>query len=399
MSASVGSKSDSVQQNLSSPPSVFLRQPLSHSGVDIYEYTRLLKEKAVITPDGRVELSKCMITKLRHMKFTGAQHEYVVATVKYNDTEVHLSVERTKAAELPDYQPKKSPIKTPNCKQITEYLIPTSSKDALFKPTSATDMVKNIGHLASLEPSRVLMTFSPHPGILNLLQLAVIIEAVHDLEERYALDRAQCYWFAMLIMGAAMTRGGQVRYFERGRGKAETVQELPTVASTSDLSHIPISPPPPDEKGELVKAPDLSHVAISPPPPDKKGESVQAPDLEGGVGKYHWGRAAAVSPKDIRIIAVEAEMRYAYALVELETTFGDAAKREEETRKERIRALEEDGKKKDEELRKKDEKKDEEFKKKDEELRKIDEALRRKDELIRHLLSQHPLLLTEKVPD
>jgi predicted RNA-binding protein with RPS1 domain len=40
----------------------------------------------------------------------------------------------------------------------------------------------------------------------------------------------------------------------------------------------------------------------------------------------------------------------------------------------RIRALEEDGKKKDEELRKKDEKKDEEFKKKDEELRKIDEA-------------------------
>ncbi|KAF8189767.1 hypothetical protein BJ912DRAFT_1104260 [Pholiota molesta] len=387
MSASVGSKSDSVQQNLSSP--------LRRRHLRIYEapqregcYNSRRSSRAEQVYDHQVEAYEV------HRR----SNEYVVATVKYNDTEVHLSVERTKAAELPDYQPKKSPIKTPNCKQITEYLIPTSSKDALFKPTSATDMVKNIGHLASLEPSRVLMTFS-HPGILNLLQLAVIIEAVHDLEERYALDRAQCYWFAMLIMGAAMTRGGQVRYFERGRGKAETVQELPTVASTSDLSHIPISPPPPDEKGELVKAPDLSHVAISPPPPDKKGESVQAPDLEGGVGKYHWGRAAAVSPKDIRIIAVEAEMRYAYALVELETTFGDAAKREEETRKERIRALEEDGKKKDEELRKKDEKKDEEFKKKDEELRKIDEALRRKDELIRHLLSQHPLLLTEKVPD
>jgi hypothetical protein len=291
MSASVVSKSDNVQQNFSSPPSVFIRLPLSRSGVNIYEYMRLLKRHAVKTSDGRVELAKCMITKLEHMEFKkGVQHEYVVVTVKYNDTEVHLSIERTKVAELPDYQSKKSPI--PSCKQITKYLIPTSSKDSLFTPTSATDMVKNIGHLTSLEPSRVLMTFSPHFGVLNLLQLAVIIEAVHDLEEWYALDRVQCYRCAMFIMGAAMTRGGRVRYSEPGRGKAETVQELPTVASTSDFSHIPISPPPPDEKGDLVKA----------------------PDVEGGVDKYH---AVAVSPKDIQIIVGEAEKRYRNALVEV----------------------------------------------------------------------------------
>jgi hypothetical protein len=297
MSASVGSKSDGVQQNFSSPPSVFLRLPLSRSGVDIYEYMRLLKRHAVKTSDGRVELTKCMITKLEHMEFKkGAQHEYVVATVKCNDTEVHLSIERTKVAELPDYQPKKSPIKIPSCKQITEYLIPTSSKDSLFTPTSATDMVKNIGHLTSLKPSRVLMTFSPHPRVLNLLQLAVFIEAAHNLEKRYALDRVQCYRCAMLIMGAAMTRGGQVQYSEPKGGKAETVQELPTVASTSDLSHIPISPPPPDEKKDLV---------------------VKAPDVEGGVGKCHWVRDVAVSPKDIKIIVGEAERRYNNALVEV----------------------------------------------------------------------------------
>ncbi|KAF8185173.1 hypothetical protein BJ912DRAFT_927555 [Pholiota molesta] len=189
------------------------------------------------------------------------------------------------------------------------------------------------------------MTFSPHPGVLNLLQLAVIIEAVHDLEERYALDRTQCYWLAMLIMGAAMTRGGQVRYFERGRGKAEIVQELSTVASTSDLSHIPILPPPPDKKGELVKAPGLSHIAISPPPPDEKGELVEAPVIEGSVRKYHC----------IQIIAGEAERRYNNALVALEARYASFVQGHQRDAAKRIEELQEENRKKDKELGKKDE--------------------------------------------
>ncbi|KAF8185171.1 hypothetical protein BJ912DRAFT_1115026 [Pholiota molesta] len=165
ISASAASKSDGVQQDFSSPdspPLVYL--PLSHgSGLNSARYVEMLKDKAILTSGGPVELSKCMITKLEHMKFKkGAQHEYVVATVKYNDTELRLSIERMKGADLPeDYQPEKSPIQIPSCKKIIEHLIPITS-NAVFTSPLAEDMVYNIGPQTyhNLEPSRSVKTTS-----------------------------------------------------------------------------------------------------------------------------------------------------------------------------------------------------------------------------------------------
>ncbi|KAF8185168.1 hypothetical protein BJ912DRAFT_1144368 [Pholiota molesta] len=81
-------------------------------------------------------------------------------------------------AKLPkDYQPKKSNMK------ILSTRLPYPSPDSLLKPTWARDMVRRIEH-RPLFSGPVFWELFPSPGVLDLLQLAAITEAVHDLEER-----------------------------------------------------------------------------------------------------------------------------------------------------------------------------------------------------------------------
>lgn len=302
MSASTTSQKAGDTYQLAADHSAFLPL-LTSRHLEIEEYMRILVLAAVSTSEGQDQLAQHVVIKLEHMKDAGkAQHEHVVATVRdHNQNLVRLSIGRSKGHnDAPKVESKKSPknsYSSSSSSTIALASIPNSSQDSILKPTAAVDVVQNIGDKA-FPDSRVRCIFEPQPGPIPLLRLAAIIASVHNQNSHYTVLRSQCYWFAMLVMGVAMTQGGHVKSViekpSKSKAGIEFEEKFLNPLMLSDLN---------------VNQSELNRIPIPPSPSDGK-----SPEMVGNfgmsVGKHNGIPVVVLHTEEIHIVALEAQRRY-----------------------------------------------------------------------------------------
>ncbi|KAF8172111.1 hypothetical protein BJ912DRAFT_994505 [Pholiota molesta] len=119
-----------------------------------------------------------------------------------------------------------------------------SSESLIAQSGPAYDMVSRLGPSDVYPPGVVILrSFEPSHNSLSLLHLAMIIEAVHDAQPEYHVLTANCYWFAMMIMGISMLQGGYVQVVGKtSPTEDESLEPPPQVfvnPHTSGLDTIP----------------------------------------------------------------------------------------------------------------------------------------------------------------
>ncbi|KAF8172119.1 hypothetical protein BJ912DRAFT_994557, partial [Pholiota molesta] len=113
----------------------------------------------------------------------------------------------------------------------------------------------------------VLRSFEPLHDSLSLLHLAMIIEAVHDVQPDYHVLSANCSWFATMIMGISMLQGGYVR----------------VVGETSPAEDEPLEPPQVFIEPHTLSDPAMPEDLMPIPTPNK--DDIEVITNGAGAGK------------------------------------------------------------------------------------------------------------------
>jgi hypothetical protein len=305
MSASAVSQKAGDTDQGTADHSPFLPLPASRH-LEIEEYMRLLNLAAGSKLEAQDQLAQHVVIKLEHMKDAGkAQHEHIVATVRdHKRNLVRLSIERSKGHnDAPRVESKKFPknysSSLDSSSKMTLASIPNSSQDSILKPTAAVDVIQNIGD-KTFPGSRVLRIFEPQPEPIPLLRLAAIVASVHEHNSSYTPLRSQCYWFAILVMGVAMTQGGRAKILIEKPSKSKAGIEF----EEKFLNPVRLSDP-------NVNQSELNQIPI----PHSDGKSPEmAGNLGMNIGKNKGISVVVVRTKEILKVALKAQQRYDFEL-------------------------------------------------------------------------------------
>ncbi|KAF9483602.1 hypothetical protein BDN70DRAFT_990297 [Pholiota conissans] len=281
---SLTEKSNNKQGNGSSSNYSFVPLLESTTGMDIAQYMQIIEITAGSSPQRLSQLAHNHVVKLEHRKDKrNVQHEYIVATIQdHEERQICLVVSRCHSNE--NLEEKIKRVQRNFHQGSTMAASPERSQDLISKPTKAKDVIKNIGSETTFTRSRVLTTFIPDHDALPLLRFVEILYAVHKRSPEYALFRSQCYWFSMMVMGIAMSRGGSM-----------------TQPLDSDISYESNGP-------NTEKFSRIVHYRRQSPTTSRYIPASQP--LRKMIGKKGWVPIVQVTFEEISVVATEAETAY-----------------------------------------------------------------------------------------
>jgi hypothetical protein len=187
-----------------------------------------------------------------------------------------------------------------------------SSESSIAKSGPAYDRLSQLSPSDVYPPGVVVLrSFAPVHNSLSLLHLAMIIEAVHDTQPDYHVLTANCYWFAMMIMGISMLQGGYVRVVGKTSSAEDKRLEPPQVYVKPHTSSDPEMP----EDLMPIPAVNKDDIEVQMPIPTPKKDDIAIITNGAGAGKktvvFSWAvRIVKASFKDIWEVGRRSQNHY-----------------------------------------------------------------------------------------
>jgi hypothetical protein len=180
-----------------------------------------------------LDRNRWKITKISTYKSTGFfKHEYLVAEVKCEEETVYLRIERRRSKSRAS---KASDDSDPSS---TEDDLPTGGGSSGSSSKTAHDTItfaKALKTIVNDKECVEVIQFSEGKG-LSLSQITVLALCVNSMGRIYSLLKANCYWFAHLVVKAAMLiePASDVKLVSKTR-PGEWLNLLPITKSDSEV--------------------------------------------------------------------------------------------------------------------------------------------------------------------